>query len=971
MSCFLSYTASITGDCSNTNLGAFTININGEAPDYTIQWLSPTTGTTSLGVGVTAYTQTNLSAGTYSFNIIDSCTPTNTVLPVNVYISSGTCVSITNIQNTLCNANNGSLTATTNNSYGGSSFSLYDEITGLISTQYPGNNYYVFNNLPSGTYYVIGDDGGGCTGKSESVIIKDSSNLSFGLYKVDNAGCAVDSGKIFVTGLTGTPPYTYLWSNGGTDDNITGLTEGTYSVTVTDNSNCSISNTTVINNVPKVDLGAIYLTQPSCFTSDGEVQIIITGGTPPFYYLGSNGVTNVTFDRTVTFTGLGPGSFSIQVTDAGLCNFTTSTKLLTPKGISTVSVDITNSTCNDFSGVIGPISVFGGTSPYTYSLTDSSGNKNSVTVYQTNWLFDGLSADTYTLTITDGGSCTFTSAYTINNQVSFDLTTSTTGTTCNGNDGSVYLEITSGGTPPYIYEINGSVITTSLTSYTFNNLTSGNYTASVTDRLLCKQSTPFTIDSSNTVDFHLLGVDSTNNDGSITAYITNGQPPFTLYWSGDVNGQTGTTITNLLSGDYSLRVVDSNGCSKTKTKSINGRTEYSSSGYYTVCESKKLDQPITIETGPKQILNEGYNQLILDSSGYTNCILTAATFQALVYVGEYEDSSVFYTSTGLLDYPSDELWYNTIQTLLEGLPQVGSVDINPITNTIVITTNCDESSLVNADVLVKMRIDYEIECVCPVPTPTTTPTPTVTPTVTPTATIGTTPTLTPTVTPTQTKTPTPTPTQTKTPTPTPTITPSSNVLYYAYLQCRTIPGPFNNVIIQPVPAIPGNVVGDVILDVKDNICWELREISDNLSQLQNIYIFNTYYSTNYFTEVYGTIFTGTETTTPCEDCIKYLDTIDTETPTQTYTLVGPNNSSLDACTQGNTLGSVLGFYTLTNGINLGSQVYDNPILSVPTLVTTPGWYAISGSLIGLYTSIYIDSNGTITSIGQSCTSIIL
>ena len=72
MSCFLSYTSSITGDCSNTNSGSFTIGILGDAPDYTIQWFSPTTGTTFLGAGVTAYTQTNLSAGTYSFNIIDN-----------------------------------------------------------------------------------------------------------------------------------------------------------------------------------------------------------------------------------------------------------------------------------------------------------------------------------------------------------------------------------------------------------------------------------------------------------------------------------------------------------------------------------------------------------------------------------------------------------------------------------------------------------------------------------------------------------------------------------------------------------------------------------------------------------------------------------------------------------------------------------------------------------------------------------
>ena len=708
MACFLSYTSSITGDCSNTNVGSFSINIDGTAPDYTIQWLSPITGTTSLGAGVTAYTQTNLSAGTYSFNIIDSCISGNTVYPANIYISSGTCVSITNITDTVCSANNGSLTVENSNNYGLSIFSLYNNTTGLISTQFPGNNTYTFSNLPSGTYYVIGDDGGGCTGKSESVIIKSSSNLSFGLYVVDNAGCAVDSGRIFITGLTGTPPYSYLWSNGSTEDNITGLTEGFYTVTVTDSSLCSIANSAAIVNVPKVGLGAVYLTQPSCFTADGEIEIVITGGTAPFYYLGSNGVTNVTFDRNVTFTGLGPGGFTIQVVDAGLCTFTTSTSLLTPNGISVVSVDITNSTCNDLSGVIGPIIIFGGTSPYTYSLTDSLGNVNSTTIYGTSWKFDGLSSGVYNLSITDGnGICTFTSAYTISNVVTFDLTTSTTGTTCSGNDGLVTLDITSGGTPPYTYNINGQSVVTSLTSYTFNNLFSGNYLASVTDSLLCYQSSSFTIDNSNTVDFHLLSVSSNNDDGSISSYVTNGEPPFTLYWSGDVGTQTGFTVSNLPAGEYSLRVVDSNGCSKTKKVPINGFNRYGSTGYYEVC-SGTLNEPMVIQSGPRQYYNEGYNELISLYPGYTNCLLTGATFQALITAGTYTDSIVFYTSDSLTKYPSDSLWFSAITYLIEGSPQIGTggVDINELTDIITITTNCDPESLHNSKVVVKFRIDY-------------------------------------------------------------------------------------------------------------------------------------------------------------------------------------------------------------------------------------------------------------------------
>jgi hypothetical protein len=836
------------------------------------------------------------------------------VLPVNIYISNGTCVSVLDVKNTICDSNNGSLTASTSNFYGNAIFSLYSETTGLISTFYPANNSYVFDDLSVGSYYVIANDGGGCTGKSESVIVKSSSNLSFGLYAVDNAGCADNSGKIFITGLTGTPPYTYLWSNGGNTDSINGLTEGTYTVTVTDSSNCSISNTAVIYTIPPVGLGAIYLTQPTCFSSDGEIEIIITGGTAPFYYLGSNGVTEITFSRTIVFTGLGPGGFTIQVVDAGLCSFTTSTNLLTPKGMSIISVDITNSTCNDLSGVIGPIVVFGGTSPYTFTLTDSLGNQNSNTVYESSWVFNNLSSGNYTLDITDNGACSFTSAYTINNVVTYDLIVSTTGTTCDVDNGSVKLEITSGGTPPYIYKINGKSITTSLTSYTFNNVYSGDYVASVTDALLCYQSTPFTIDSSNTIDFHLLGVDSINNNGSLTAFLTNGTPPFTLYFDGDTVGTTVMTIPDLSPGNYEVRIVDSAGCSKRKMKPIGGTIELGSTGYYNVCNGS-FTEPIIIESSIRQYFYEGYDELITYNNtqyGYTNCILTGATFSARTTVGDCVKSEVFYTSEGILDYPTDGEWFNVITSLIESCPQigVGNVNISPLTNTITVTTNCEPESLRNTNVLVEMFIDYEIECACPKPSPTPTPTYTPTPSVTmtktptltptrtatptitpsPTATIGSTPPVTPTQTPTPTKTSTPTPTVTKTPTqtktPTPTVTttqtvtptrtptmtptPSSKETYYVYSVCGTRVPSITNTVIQPVPAIPGNVINEVILDVKNNRCWVLVAISSNLSQLQNTWN-GTTYSNNFFEDI-RLVYPNTDVSESCSQCNKDLET---------------------------------------------------------------------------------------------------
>jgi hypothetical protein len=163
----------------------------------------------------------------------------------------------------------------------------------------------------------------------------------------------------------------------------------------------------------------------------------------------------------------------------------------------------------------------------------------------------------------------------------------------------------------------------------------------------------------------------------------------------------------------------------------------------------------------------------------------------LVTAGTNTNSSVFYTSYSLLDYPSDERLYAEIQTLLEGLPQIGNVDINLITNTIVVTTNCDLESLVNTNLNVVIRIDYDIRCVCP-PCDINyevTPTPTMTNTTTPTQT----PTVTPTNTTTSTKTPTPTitPTNTKTPTNTPTVTPTcarpAGLTNFSFWFCRGEP----------------------------------------------------------------------------------------------------------------------------------------------------------------------------------------
>lgn len=714
MACDLNVLISgITGDCSSTSVGSFSIDVNGTAPGFTLQWVSPYT--TTIPLTVNPYTFTGLSAGTYTFYVTDSCIPDNTQSsPINVYISSGTCVEILSITNTTCNLPNGNITVLNSNFYGNVFYYLYETTLGLIETLDPTeiiSSQATFTNLSPGTYYVISDDGGGCTGKTESCIIKASTSLDFGFYTIPNAGCGIDSGSIYITGLTGIPPYTYLWDNGETTSTITGLTEGSYSVTITDGSGCQKIGGVLLEKVPPLGIVSLTTTSPSCFVADGEVITYITGGTAPFYYSGSNGDTIITFDTSYTFTGLPAGNFSVTVTDAGLCQFTSSTALLTPNSISVVSVDTTNSVCNNSGGEIS-ISIFGGSPPYTYTLTDS--NLNSSTFLQPTQnggaVFTNLSSDTYILTITDSsGSCTYTQPVTISNTILFTLSTTTTGTTCNQNNGAVTLSITTGGTEPYTYEINGQSVVTNNLSYTFINLPSGNYTASVTDSNLCEQILPFVINSSNEVNFILNGINPIGNNGVIETFITSGEPPFTLNWSPNVNGQTGLTVNNLSAGTYTLNVTDSSGCTQERSINLVGYNLFSSYEVYNICDDDFVNTGQLVKKGLQQMLLEGFFDL---TSGDTNCILNSAVFEAVVSVEGVITASTFYTSSGLNDFPSDNLFYTAVDTLLSSYPNIENVEIDVITGDLKVSTICNPPlTIMDATVIVDVKIYYDISCV--------------------------------------------------------------------------------------------------------------------------------------------------------------------------------------------------------------------------------------------------------------------
>ena len=725
---------SITGDCGNTSSGAVYFEVSGSAPNWVVTEVggSGLLPTSALTPSSYTYFVDNLPFGNYSLTVTDSAIPTADIYPVAFPISTGTTIHGIS-KDTTCNQNNGSITAYTQYNYSISTFNLYEFSGNFVTSgqSLSTNNYHIFNNLSAGTYYLTGDDGGGCSGQSESILVRPSTIFSYGYYAVDDASCipGQGSGKIFITGLTHpTSAYTINWVsnvNGQTGTVVTGLTQGLYTVSITDVNGCVNTQSVPINNIPPVGLGSIVAVTPTCFNNDGSITLIITGGTAPYYYSGSNGNSVISFDTSYTFTGLTSNLYTFAVTDAGLCSFTTQTTLVTPGSFGTVNISTVNSNCNSNNGsVIVSVNNGAGSGTFTYTLSGNTGQSAQTSVAGQTQTFNGVGSGDYVVLVSDNAGCVYTGTTTIINTDKFTISAATTGTTCGLKNGSVIVSTSTGATLPLSYNLYGPTIDpfpASITQATGNyqNLGPGNYTLAVTDAAGCKQTTNVYISPSSNVFFTFLKSDPvTGNDGSINVILTSGNPPFTYNWSPNVGSQTGLSVTGLTAGLYSLLVTDSSGCQYTSSITLKGTQILDNYEFVNICEKPFEPSPVMGIRGIPQMFNEGYYDL---TSGDTNCILNSAQFKLSVQVGDTTAEQIFYSSTTLNDYPSTYLWGQTIQSLLQSFVGIGEVQVDFLTNSIKIFNDCEEiqkncrsvsyNLLTDTRIIVNMVIIYDISCV--------------------------------------------------------------------------------------------------------------------------------------------------------------------------------------------------------------------------------------------------------------------
>lgn len=518
--------------CNGASNGTATVTMSGPAtPPLTYVW-SPSGGT--------AATTTGRPPGTYTVTVTDAngCTATATQV---ITQPPPLTVSPTFINVSCFGGSTGTATATP---AGGTGPYTFLWMPGAFTTA-------SISSLSVGTYTVTVTDSKGCTVTGTATITQPPA-LSITSVPV-SANCGLANGSATVTGAGGFAPYTWSWSNGQTGATATGLLAGTYTVTITDLNLCTTSAPVTIGTIAGPTASIISSTNVACFGGNtGNATIGVTGGTPPFTYLWSNGQTTPTANNLVA------GIYSVTATDAFGCVASTSITITQPTVLVANAVS-TNPICFGNTNGTATASAVGGTSPYSYVWTSAGSPTTSAVT--------GLGAGTYSVTITDALGCVQNASVTLVNPPTLSTAITTLNVSCNGACDGTATATVSSGTPPYTYLWNNP---TAQTTATATGLCAGSFTVTVTDSHGCPSQGVAAITQPTVLTNVLSSSGNLTCFGVCTGFAQvtagGGTAPYTYSWS--PSGGTTATASSLCAGTYTCTVTDSKGCTATAVANI-------------------------------------------------------------------------------------------------------------------------------------------------------------------------------------------------------------------------------------------------------------------------------------------------------------------------------------------------------------------------------------------------------------------
>ncbi len=441
--------------------GTVTNNVTGGTAPFTYVWNN----------GATAASLSNLGAGTYQVTVTDAagCSVSN-----SASISSSVVILNTNTPtttNSICGGATGTASVTATNGTAPYTYAWSN-----------GGNTQTINNIAAGSYNVTITDANSCQGVVSGIVVNNPNSPSASISNSTNINCngaSTGTASVSATGGTVTTGYSYNWSNNANTSSISGLTAGVYTVTVTDNAQCT-------------DIVAVVVSQPTAVTvsgsstnilcfgqSTGSVSVSVSGGTPNYTYNWNNGNTSNAQNN------IAAGTYTISVTDANNCVNTLQLSVTQPAAGISFNPVTTNILCFGAGNGNVALNATGGSGILTYNWSNGSTDPG----------LGLLQAGTYSCTVTDANGCVATSnSFVISEPTALNITSTVTdASTFGGTDGSVILTV-SGGTGNYSYNWSNGANTQNL-----NNLPAGEYTVTITDGNNCTFIQTETVDQPSSI----------------------------------------------------------------------------------------------------------------------------------------------------------------------------------------------------------------------------------------------------------------------------------------------------------------------------------------------------------------------------------------------------------------------------------------------------------------------------------------
>jgi len=497
-------------------MGTATANVTGGTAPYTYQWLDASSTVVSTS------NPASLPQGIYEIMITDAngCISGSMNNPYDsIFVHSEAAFNYT-VSATAANCTNGTASV---GSFTG---------TGVLPYTYLWSNGATsssISGLTQGNYFVTVTDAQGCQ-RTKDKHVAQAVTITANAVPT-SATCIQNNGSITTIGSGGVSPYSYLYSNGATTQSTTGLSSGSYSVTVTDANGCTGSSNVYVGSTTPINV--TYTSTPSaCATPTGSATLTVNGGAPPYT------ITWSTFpvQTGVTANNLSAGTYYFHVTDANGC-VREGAAVVNPVTVVSATLTGVNATCTQSNGSI-MVMPSGGTAPYTYTWSNPVITGNNPT---------GLPAGNYTVTITDANGCTVTKSRHIEAASPVNIGLASTPASCVfSNDGSINSTVW-GGTAPYTYSWTSGQSTANITG-----LHTGNYHLYVTDANGCTAHADATVTNSQTSNSCYCTISgkvyNDANGNCIMDAVEAGIPNISIHCSG-----VGYTFTNA-NGEYAFQV---------------------------------------------------------------------------------------------------------------------------------------------------------------------------------------------------------------------------------------------------------------------------------------------------------------------------------------------------------------------------------------------------------------------------------